>query len=313
MFRVIIFFFFILCLIAGRLNAQKVSIVNVEQASQKILVTYQINKASSQPYNIELYAKSKDRGVWYGPLEFVSGDISEQQGSDEKRIFWDVRQEWGDLNGKWIFGVKLKKLTRKQKNFKQCERNINNVITLSLELPISQSLASLTNPVNLKYSKLNCSKRSGFGFYFATRFDPWSFNTSSIYTSDNSGEIKLTDDSAYGLGYFGTTNEIDRGNLSVSAGVTKKVFYPMWISFGAGFGRALLLENRARYSRDNIELENVWVVNTDETGYRIIIESDLQFKIHRNVLFRYGAYISQDSKFTRSWEPVSEIGLGFVF
>jgi uncharacterized protein (TIGR02145 family) len=89
------------------LNAQTVTITNVEQDGQKLVVSYDIIGGAGK-YEVSLFCSTDDGTTWAGPLKSVSGDVGKNIAAGlTKKITWTVLNDRADLKGDQVrFKVK---------------------------------------------------------------------------------------------------------------------------------------------------------------------------------------------------------------
>jgi uncharacterized protein (TIGR02145 family) len=89
------------------LNAQTVTVTNVEQDGQKLVVSYDIIGGTGN-YEVSLFCSTDDGTTWAGPLKSVSGDVGKNIAAGlTKKITWTVLNDRADLKGDQVrFKVK---------------------------------------------------------------------------------------------------------------------------------------------------------------------------------------------------------------
>ncbi len=92
------------------LNAQTVTITNVEQDGQILVVSYDITGGTGK-FEVSLFCSTDDGTTWAGPLKSVSGDVGKNIAAGlTKKITWTVLNDRADLKGDQIrFKVKASK------------------------------------------------------------------------------------------------------------------------------------------------------------------------------------------------------------
>jgi uncharacterized protein (TIGR02145 family) len=101
--RFVIFFLLVL----SGLKAQTVTVTNVEQDGQKLVVSYDITGGPGK-YEVSLHCSTDDGTTWAGPLKSVSGDVGKNIAAGlGKKITWTVLSDRADLKGDQVrFKVK---------------------------------------------------------------------------------------------------------------------------------------------------------------------------------------------------------------
>ena len=89
------------------LNAQTVTVTNVEQDGQTLVVSYDITGGTGK-YEVSLFCSTDDGTTWAGPLKSVIGDVGKNIAAGlAKKITWTVLSDRADLKGDQIrFKVK---------------------------------------------------------------------------------------------------------------------------------------------------------------------------------------------------------------
>jgi uncharacterized protein (TIGR02145 family) len=91
--RLLIFFLFVF----SGLKAQTVTVTNVEQDGQKLVVSYDITGGTGK-YEVALFCSTDDGTTWAGPLKSVSGDVGKNiDAGQAKKITWTVLNDRADL------------------------------------------------------------------------------------------------------------------------------------------------------------------------------------------------------------------------
>ena len=88
-FKVILSF---LCFSA---QAQKVSNIRAEQSGQEIVVLYSLE--TNSPCEVSLLLSQDNGGTWSKPLKHVTGDVGGNISGGEKKITWEVLEEFDNL------------------------------------------------------------------------------------------------------------------------------------------------------------------------------------------------------------------------
>jgi len=85
-FTLLLSFFFIL----SGLKAQTITVTDVVQDGQKLIISYDITEGSDN-YEINLFCSTDDGTTWAGPLQSVSGDVGKNVPTGTgKKITWAV-------------------------------------------------------------------------------------------------------------------------------------------------------------------------------------------------------------------------------
>jgi uncharacterized protein (TIGR02145 family) len=91
--RFVIFFLFVF----SGLKAQTVTVTNVEQDGQTLVVSYDITGGTGK-YEVSLHCSTDDGTTWAGPLKSVSGDVGKNIAAGQgKKITWTVLSDRADL------------------------------------------------------------------------------------------------------------------------------------------------------------------------------------------------------------------------
>jgi uncharacterized protein (TIGR02145 family) len=92
------------------LKAQTVTVTDVVQDGQKLVVSYDITEGTGN-YEVSLFCSTDDGTTWAGPLRSVSGDVGKNiPASIGKKITWVVLNDWAALDGNKIrFKIKASK------------------------------------------------------------------------------------------------------------------------------------------------------------------------------------------------------------
>ncbi len=93
------------------LNAQTVTVTNVEQDGQTLVVSYGITGGTGK-YEVSLFCSTDDGTTWAGPLKSVTGDVGKNITAGlTKKITWTVLNDRADLKGDNVrFKVKASKV-----------------------------------------------------------------------------------------------------------------------------------------------------------------------------------------------------------
>ena len=86
--------------------SQKVSNVSNRQEQSNIIVSYDLE--TKTPCKIALFVSTNGGTTWQGPLKKVIGDVGTNVGSGNKKITWNVLEEFDELRGnKIVFQIRV--------------------------------------------------------------------------------------------------------------------------------------------------------------------------------------------------------------
>ncbi len=151
------------------LNAQTVTVTNVEQDGQKLVVSYDITGGTGN-YEVSLHCSTDDGTTWAGPLKSVSGDVGKNITAGlTKKITWTVLNERADLKGDQVrFKVKAWKddstVTDIDGNVYKTVK-IGNQVWMKENLKVSQYQNGDPIPTNLSNHKWGKTTSGAFAIY----------------------------------------------------------------------------------------------------------------------------------------------------
>lgn len=90
----------IFCLTAVVATAQDP--IRVRQEANDIIIEYDLKREQT---SVKLYVSEDDGKTFQGPMKYVSGDIKNVAAGNNKKIRWNVINEWGELKGNVRFKI----------------------------------------------------------------------------------------------------------------------------------------------------------------------------------------------------------------
>jgi len=308
------------------ITAQQVSITSIDQKGQKIYITYDLSGKAGK-HNVKLYVKSSNSYSWSSPLKSVSGDVGHGQTiGNNKQIVWDVLQDRDKFVGDWVFGIEATNVTeqnriadeieRKKKQMsdakakKQKKKEWNQKLENAEKYAHENSIIYLYNkllPLGFSYARLN---KNGVGGYFDIAYGG-SFPYDYGNTITNSGSWSYFSTSVDSISRL---NENVTGYFDIRVGITKKIYFPLWIYGGLAFQYTKVCENVDTFGKLYtsqgggafiwVDYDPILFRNTDQTFWKISPELGLQFKIDK-LSIRTGFIINDGLK--------AQLGAGILF
>ena len=111
----------VLPLTAIEAKAQTVTDINVEVYGNKVIVNYNLDKAT----DIDLYVSDDGGRTWEGPLKQVSGNIGKNVQPGSNSIIWDAIKERGGISGDDIrFDIRLPQMAASSPTFTQHDNEL---------------------------------------------------------------------------------------------------------------------------------------------------------------------------------------------
>lgn len=142
----------VLPLTAIEAKAQTVTDINVEVYGNKVIVNYNLDKAT----DIDLYVSDDGGRTWEGPLKQVSGNIGKNVQPGSNSIIWDAIKERGGISGDDIrFDIRLPQMAASSPTFTQHDNELIRVKKSTInggQYVIEYSLKEQAYAVCLYYS-----------------------------------------------------------------------------------------------------------------------------------------------------------------
>jgi outer membrane protein assembly factor BamD (BamD/ComL family) len=129
--------------------------------------------------------------------------------------------------------------------------------------------------VGLRFFGMDIRSVSGY----TSLHGSWVYATATGHTVDNQGNTSLSNVRLTGI--------TQRAGYAITAGPTLKLFYPVWIYAGGGYGSLTLFEEAETTSgvfRGDLD----WFENTDELSRGFIAEGGIVLKIADAITLNYG-------------------------
>lgn len=153
------------------------------------------------------------------------------------------------------------------------------------------------SPIGLSFGGLKTRK---IGVYLTPRCNVGIFTNGTYFTVKNDGSLNgnVYDDIRF-------TNVVRKANVELNFGLTKKIFYPLWLYAGIGGAYNTTYWKMDTYDDYGVYYKTNWVRNTDLTYWSPVFESGLIFDI-KGFNLRVGAKTADEDWFVTA-------GIGFSF
>ncbi len=149
------------------------------------------------------------------------------------------------------------------------------------------------SPLGISFGDIN----KGYeGFYMDIKMNPGILTGLDVlWNIDNYGNSN----SPWDIDPTGLTRQ---ANFALSGGVTFKLAYPLWGYIGGGAGFYTQYDQIDEYSYGSF-YDTVWMLNTDETSWRVFPEFGVKLKVSNALVLRYGVMHQK--------ELFHQVGFGF--